>query len=325
MHPRSEFIWIDGKLTPYDQAVVPFLSSTIHYGAGAFEGIRCYKTENGPAVFRLKEHIERLFDSAKILGIREMPFSEEQVCQAVKDTINANGYEECYIRPLVYFSDNAMNLNIDNGVVSIGVAVWKWGAYLGEEGLMKGVRACVSSYTRSHINANMTKAKITGNYPNSILAKTEATRNGFEEAIMLDTQGYVAECTGENLFLVRRGKIITPPQAPVLEGITRDALCQIAEYMGLQVVEAQISRDQLYIADEIFVCGTAAEVCAIREVDYRTIGEGKMGPVTRQIQRAYADAVHGMHPLSASWLDYVSQPSAGALSESSISISTPAD
>ena len=305
MSTRSELVWMDGELVPFDKATVPFLNRSLHYGAGVFEGIRCYKTDRGPAVFRLKEHIERLFDSAHVLSLRNMPFNQEQIIAAVKQTIAANKYEECYIRPLVYFSTNEMGLNLDQGKVSIGIAVWEWGAYLGEESLEKGIRACVSNYTRHHINAVMTKAKIAGNYPNSMMAKTDALRAGFDEAIMLDSNGYVAECTGENLFLVRNGKLITPPMAPVLEGITRDSLIQIARHQGIDVMEQPISRDQLYIADEAFVCGTAAEAVAIREVDFRTIGSGKMGPVTRQLQRAYQEAIHGKHPLSAGWLDYV--------------------
>jgi branched-chain amino acid aminotransferase len=307
MTTRSEYVWMDGTLVEFDKATVPFLNRTLHYGAGVFEGIRCYSTEQGPAVFRLKEHISRLFDSAHVLGLCNLPFSEAEVVQGVKETITANGFEECYVRPLIYFSTNEMGLNLDAGKVSIGIATWKWGAYLGEEGLEQGVRACVSSFTRHHLNAVMTKAKITGNYPNSMMAKTDALRAGFDEAIMLDPNGYVAECTGENLFLVRGSKIITSPMAPVLEGITRDTLIQIARHMGLEVVEQPISRDQLYIADEIFVCGTAAEVVAVREVDFRAIGSGKMGTITRQIQRSYAGAVRGRHTFSPQWLDYVHQ------------------
>jgi branched-chain amino acid aminotransferase len=307
MSTRSQYVWMDGALVEFDKATVPFLNRTLHYGAGVFEGIRCYNTAQGPAVFRLKEHVSRLFDSAHILGFRTLPYGEDEICTAIKQTIAANSYTECYIRPLIYFSSNEMGLNLDLGTVSIGIAVWEWGAYLGEDGLEKGVRACVSSFTRHHLNAVMTKAKITGNYPNSMMAKTLALRAGFDEAIMLDPNGYVAECTGENLFLVRDGKVITPPMAPVLEGITRDSLIQIISHLGIDVVEHQVSRDQLYIADEVFVCGTAAEVCAVREIDFRTIGSGKMGPVTRQIQHAYADVVHGRHPLSAGWLDYVSK------------------
>ncbi len=307
MTTRSEFVWMDGELVEFDKATVPFLNRSLHYGAAVFEGIRCYNTEQGPAVFRLKEHIERLFDSAHVLSMRPMPFTEEQIVAAVKDTIRANGYDECYIRPLVYFSTNEMGLNLDQGKVSIGIAVWKWGAYLGEEGRENGIRACVSNFTRHHINAVMTKAKVAGNYPNSMMAKTDALRAGFDEAIMLDSNGYVAECTGENLFTVRHGKLITPPMAPVLEGITRDSIIQVARKLGLEVVEAQISRDQLYISDEVFVCGTAAEVVAIREIDFRKIGSGKLGPVARQIQRAYDEAIHGRHVLSEGWLDYIPQ------------------
>ncbi len=305
MGSESKYVWMDGKLVEFEKATVHFLNRTLHYGIGVFEGIRSYKTAQGPAVFRLKEHVERLFDSARVLGFRSLPFDEEQVCAAIKETIAANGFNECYIRPLFHLSADSMGLNLDNGTVHLGIAVWEWGAYLGEEALEKGVRANVSSFTRHHLNATMTKAKVTGNYSNSVLAKTESLRLGFDEAIMLDSQGYVAECTGENLFLVRNGRIITPPLAPVLEGITRDTVIQLAHDLGIDVIEQPISRDQLYIADEIFVCGTAAEVIAIREIDFRTIGAGKMGPVTRKVQQAYQEAIHGRHPRSAGWLDHV--------------------
>jgi branched-chain amino acid aminotransferase len=307
MSPQSQYSWMDGKLVEFEKATVHFLNRTLHYGVGVFEGIRCYSTPDGPAVFRLKEHVERLFDSAKVLGFHDLPFDEEQTRAAIKETIAVNGFSECYIRPLFYLSSDSMGLNLDSGQVSLGIAVWEWGSYLGIEAMEKGVRANVSSFTRHHLNATMTKAKVTGNYPNSVMAKTESLRLGFDEAIMLDSQGYVAECTGENLFLVRNGRIITPPMAPVLEGITRDSLIQIARGMGIEVVEQAVSRDQLYIADEVFVCGTAAEVVAIREIDFRTIGAGKMGPVTRQVQRAYQEAIHGRHSLSVAWLDYVEQ------------------
>jgi branched-chain amino acid aminotransferase len=314
MSTRSDYVWMDGQLVPYDNATIHFLNRTLHYGLGVFEGIRCYNTDSGPAVFRLNEHVERLFDSARVLGFRELPYSEEEIRAAIMQTIAANGFDECYIRPLVHFATQEMGLNLDLGRVTIGIAVWQWSHYLGQEAIEAGVRANVSSFTRHHLNAVMTKAKITGNYPNSVLAKTESLRLGFDEAIMLDGQGYVAECTGENLFVVRGGRIITPPMAPVLEGITRDSLIQIARHLGLELVEQPISRDQLYIADEVFVCGTAAEVVAIREIDFRPIGSGKMGPVTRQIQNAYQDAIRGRHPLSAGWLSYVSaaQPAAPA-------------
>jgi branched-chain amino acid aminotransferase len=314
MNTGSQFVWMDGALVPFDQATVPFLNRTLHYGVGVFEGIRCYNTDRGPAIFRLSEHVDRLLDSAHILGFRNMPFSAEELRDAIKQTVAANGFQECYIRPLVYFSSQEMGLNLDIGKVSVGIAVWEWGHYLGQEAQEKGIRANISSFTRHHLNSMMTKAKITGNYPNSVLAKTEALRLGFDEAIMLDGQGYVAECSGENLFTVRNNRIITPPMAPILEGITRDALMKVASDLGYAVVEAAISRDQLYISDEIFLCGTAAECVAVTEVDFRKIGTGRMGPVTRQIQQAYQDAIHGRHPRSEEWLDYVSS-----------SISTPAD
>lgn len=306
MGTESKYIWMDGQLVEFDKATVHFLNPTLHYGMGVFEGIRSYKTDQGPAVFRLKEHVKRLFDSAKVFGMTNLPYTEEEIRNAIKLTVAVN-FPQCYIRPLVYYSSGSMSLNTDLGKVSMGVAVWEWDAYLGEEALQRGIRANVSSFTRGHLNSTMTKAKITGNYPNSVLAKTESVRLGFDEAIMLDQQGYVSECTGENLFLVRNGKLITPPMAPVLEGITRDAVIQVAQSMGIEVVEQQISRDQLYIADEMFVCGTAAEVVAVREVDFRQIGIGRMGPVTQKIQRTYQDVLHGRHPFSAKWLDYVEE------------------
>jgi branched-chain amino acid aminotransferase len=307
MSTRSQYIWMDGQMVEYEKATVHFLNPTMHYGMGIFEGIRCYSTANGPAVFRLKDHIERLYDSALVFGMTNLPYTEEEIRAAIKKTVTANAFPECYIRPLIYYSSGSMGLNTDLGNISFGIAVWEWNSYLGEEALEKGIRANVSSFTRAHLNATMTKAKITGNYSNSVLAKTESARLGFDEAIMLDAQGYVAECTGENLFIVRKGKIITPPMAPVLEGITRDSLIQLARSMGFEIIEQPISRDQLYIADEIFVCGTAAEMIAIREIDFRQIGEGKMGPITRQLQHGFQEVIHGRHPLSAGWLDYVEQ------------------
>ena len=302
-----EYVWMDGKIVAYAQATVPFLSPALHYGLGVFEGIRCYATERGPAVFRLAEHIERLADSARVLGFRELPFSEKEMIQGVKQTVAANHFTECYIRPLIYADSAIPELNLDSSKARLGIGAWEWANYLGQEAVEKGVRANVSSFTRHHINVSMTKAKVTGNYSNSTLAKTESLRLGFDEAIMLDPQGYVAECTGENLFLVRRGVVYTPPTTTVLEGITRDAIITLARDLGYPVVEQMISRDQLYIADEVFVSGTAAEISAVREIDFRTIGEGKMGPVTRAIQQAFQAAIHGRHPRSAGWLDPVGE------------------
>ena len=259
MGMESKFIWSDGKLVEYEKATVHMLTPAMHYGAAVFEGIRAYKTDKGSAVFRLREHAERLLKSAEIFGFRNLPYTVDEVVNGAKETVRANGFDECYVRPLLYLSGGAWNLNIDAGKPALMIAVWEWANYLGEEALAKGIRANISSFTRHHPNVSMTKAKIAGNYVNSILAKTESVRLGFEEAIMLDPQGYVAECTGENLFVVRDGKIITPSTAPILEGITRQSIYTIAKDLGYEVAESPVSRDQLYNADEVFVCGTAAE------------------------------------------------------------------
>ncbi|GAB1470612.1 branched-chain amino acid transaminase [Chloroflexota bacterium] len=305
MGMESKFIWKNGELIPFEQATLHFLTPALHYGAAVFEGIRSYGTPKGPAVFRLREHVERLFASARVLGFREFPWDVDQLVQAHKDTVRANGFGDCYIRPLLYLDGGGWNLNVDYGKPSLMIAAWEWNNYLGEEALAKGIRANISSFTRHHVNVAMTKAKIAGNYANSILAKTESERNGFQEAIMLDPQGYVAECTGENLFVVRGGVIFTPSTAPILEGITRSALTTIAADLGYQVKEALISRDQLYIADEVFVCGTAAEVIGLSEIDFRKIGDGRTGPVTRKLQEVYHDAIRGKVAKYEAWCDYV--------------------
>ncbi|OGO44829.1 MAG: branched chain amino acid aminotransferase [Chloroflexi bacterium RBG_16_63_12] len=310
MGMESKYIWMNGELVEFERATIHFLTPALHYGVGVFEGIRCYATERGPAVFRLKEHAERLVNSAKVLGFRTLPYTAAEMAEAIRLTVSANGFDECYIRPLIYLADGGWNLTVDAGKASVGIAVWEWKNYLGQEALENGIRANIASFTRHHPNVTMTKAKVTGNYANSVLAKTESVRLGFEEAIMLDPQGYVAECTGENLFLVRGGKIYTPLTAPVLEGITRDALVTLARDLGYEVIEQPIARDQLYVADEVFVCGTAAECIALREIDFRVIGAGKMGPVTRAVQQAFHAAIRGKHPRSAEWLDYVNTPAA---------------
>ncbi len=302
---QSKYIWMDGELVAYEKATVHFLTPALHYGLGAFEGIRCYSTAHGPAVFRLREHLERLLDSVLILGVRDFPYTLGELRQAVHRTIRANEFSQCYVRPLVYMADGPLGLNLDAHRLAVGVAVWEWGTLLGEEALARGVRAMVSSFTRLHPNVAMTKAKISGNYVNSVMAKTLAVRAGFEEAIMLDPAGFVAECTGENLFLVRNGRIHTPPRATVLEGITRDAIMTLAADKGYTLVEQPISRDELYIADEVFVSGTAAEVAAVCEIDFRKIGDGRMGLVTREIQQAFFQTVRGEGGRSAEWLDYV--------------------
>lgn len=308
MGMESKYIWMNGELVEYDKATVHFLTPALHYGIGVFEGIRCYATESGPAIFRLKEHSERLVHSARILGFRALPSTAEEIAEAIKLTVSVNGFDECYIRPLIYLTDGGWNLNVDSGKPSIGIAVWEWKNYLGKDALEHGVRANVASFARHHPNVMMTKAKITGNYANSVLAKTESVRLGFEEAILLDPQGYVAECTGENLFLVRRNTVYTPDLAPVLEGITRDSIITLAEDLDYEVIDAPISRDQLYTADEVFVCGTAAECIALREIDFRIIGNGSAGPVTRALQREFHAAVRGNHTRSKEWLEYVSVP-----------------
>ena len=305
MSKNAGYIWLNGELKDQHAAQVPFLTAGLHYGIGVFEGIRCYQTDSGPAVFRLKDHMNRLALSAAVLGWNELPYTVAELCEATLQVVAANGFGNCYIRPLVYLAEGGWNLCLDNGMPHVGIAAWNWEAYLGKEALERGVRANTSSFTRHHVNVTMTKAKICGNYVNSVLAKTESVRLGFDEAIMLDPQGYVAECTGENLFVVRKGALCTTPAAGILEGITRDSLIAIARDLGYAVNEQPISRDQLYFADEVFVSGTAAEVIALREVDFRKIGNGETGPVTQRLQRAFTKAVRGKHKFSSSWLEYV--------------------
>jgi branched-chain amino acid aminotransferase len=298
---------MDGRLIPFEDATVHFLSPTIHYGFGAFDGIRCYETSRGPAVFRLVEHLERFIDSIMILGIQDFRYNVYDLQDAVHTTIQANEFKGCYIRPAVYV-EGPLALNSDNYVTRTGIAVWEWGTYLGEGALEKGVKMTVSSFTRLHPNVHMTKAKAAGNYVNSILASTLAHRYGFDDAIMLDPEGYVAEGSGMNIFVVRDNVIYTPPRASVLEGITRDSVITLARDIGYEVVEEPIVRDQLYISDEVFVCGTAAEVTAVGEIDTRKIGIGTMGNVTRQIQKSFFKTARGEGSRSSEWLDYVNVP-----------------
>ncbi|HSB00615.1 MAG TPA: branched-chain amino acid transaminase, partial [Anaerolineales bacterium] len=299
---------MDGELVEFEKATVHILNPAMHYGAAVFEGIRCYNTPKGPAVFRLHEHVERLLDSAHVFGLRTFNYTVDDIVKAVKETVAVNGFTDCYIRPLLYLKGGAWNLNVDGGQPALAIAVWEWSNYLGEEALINGIRANISSYTRHHPNVSMTKAKISGNYVNSFLAKTESERLGFKEAILLDPQGYVAECTGENLFVVRRGKLITPSTAPVLEGITRHTIFTIAhKELGYDVLEQPVSRDQLYIADEVFVCGTAAECIGLSEIDFRTIGEGKTGPITRAIQKVYHALIRGKVAKYEEWCEYVDE------------------
>ena len=302
---KTEKVWLDGKFIPWDDARVHILTHTLHYGLGVFEGIRCYECADGQsAVFRLREHTRRLFDSAHIVEL-DIPFSQDEIDAAILETLRANRLAEGYIRPLVFLGDGAMGLLPSDNPVRVALIVWPWGAYLGEESLERGIRAKVSSYTRHHPNVTMTKSKTTGDYVNSILAKREVTKLGYDEAIMLDTQGMVAEASGENLFIARRGVLKTPPLGSVLEGITRDAVVRIARDKGIEVVEQQITRDEVYTAEEAFLTGTAAEVTPIREVDDRLIGDGDRGPLTRTIQTTYFDAVRGRESKYDSWLTRV--------------------
>jgi len=301
---KAEKIWMDGKMVGWDEAKVHVCTHALHYGSGVFEGIRAYETESGTAVFRLKEHIERLFNSAKILKM-DILYSKEEFRQAVKDTIKVNKLKSCYIRPLVYRGYNELSLNPFNCPVNCIVAVWEWGAYLGEEALAKGIKTKISSYARSYINSTSQKAKICGNYINSIFAKMEAIEAGVDEAILLDTRGFVTEGSGENIFWIKNGVIYTTPTATVLEGITRDSIIKIAEDMNYQVQEKYICRDELYISDEVFFTGTAAEVIPIREIDNYQIGEGKRGPITENIQKKFFAIAKGEEEKYLSWLDYI--------------------
>jgi len=298
---------MDGSFVEWDQANVHVMTHTLHYGMGVFEGIRCYKTAKGPAVFRLLEHTARLFASAKIVGM-EIPFTQEQINNAILETIRVNRLEEGYIRPLVFLGDNRRGLNTTGVSTQVAVAVWRWGAYLGEEALTNGIRVKVASFARHHENVFMTKAKVCGAYVNSIMAKLEAVKAGYDEALLLDVAGHVAEGSGENIFIVRHGKLKTPPLTSVLEGITRDSVITIAREMGLAVEEQYFSRDEVYIADEAFFTGTAAELTPINSLDDRVIGRGGMGPVTRKLQTAYFAAFRGEAAEYENWLTYLDAP-----------------
>jgi branched-chain amino acid aminotransferase len=304
MANAAKYAWLDDRLTDAAESGVPLVNAGLHYGFSVFEGIRCYATDRGPAVFRLEEHVDRLLNSARIVGFRDLPWDRESLIDAIHKTISANQFTACYLRPVIYL-DGAMNLVVDSGKPRLIIAVWEWTGFLGAEARERGIRANISSFTRLHPNIMMTKAKVAGNYVSSILAKTESQRAGFDEAIMLDPQGYVAECTGENIFVVRKQIIYTPARGAILEGITRDSVITLARDLGHTVVEEPISRDQLYIADEVFVCGTAAEVIGLREIDFRTIGEGKTGPVTRLLQYEFEKLTSGNHCRSVEWLSPV--------------------
>ncbi len=292
---------MDGELVEWDAAKVHVLTHTLHYGLGIFEGIRCYETVEGPAVFRLREHVERLFRSAKIF-LLDIPYTVDEVCEAVLETIRANGLKECYIRPLVYIGYGAMGLYPEGNPVCLSIAVWPWGTYLGDEGLEKGIRVKVSSFIRNHVNSNMSRGKVCGYYVNSQLAKKEAVSCGYDEALLLDTEGYVSEGSGENIFIVKGGCLKTTPLTSILEGITRNSLMRIAADEGIEVREERFTRDEVYVANEAFFTGTAAEVTPIRELDGRIIGSGSPGRVTKRLQDVFFSIVRGENGKYREWL-----------------------
>jgi len=298
-------IWLDGKLIPWEEANVHILTHSLHYGLAVFEGIRCYLCHDGKsAVFRLREHVDRLFDSAQIGNIK-IPYSKREILEACKETLRVNQLREGYIRPLVFIGEGVMGVYPGDNPIRVAIATWSWGAYLGEEALEKGIRIKVSSYTRHHVNVMMTKAKICGNYVNSVLAKREVMKMGYDEALMLDTEGYVSEASGENIFMVKNGVLKTTPLTSILPGITRDAVIQIAKAKKIRLLEERFTRDELYTAQEAFFTGTAAELTPIREVDDRTIGAGKPGPITKDLQAAFFDIVKGKNKEFKEWLDYL--------------------
>jgi len=305
MADRDGKIWMDGELVEWRDAKVHVLSHSLHYGCGAFEGVRAYKTDQGTAIFRLQEHTDRLFNSAKILRM-PMSVTKEQVNQAQRDVVKANGLESGYLRPLIWYGSEKLGVSPKGNKVHVMVAAWAWGAYLGEEGMARGIRVKTSSFNRHHVNITMTQAKAVSNYANSIMANNEALEDGYDEALLLDTAGFVSEGAGENVFIVKDGKIYTPDlSAGALNGITRNTIFHIAKDLGLEIVQKRITRDEIYIADEAFFTGTAAEVTPIRELDRIEIGIGSRGPITEKIQSAFFDVVNGRNPKYAGWLSKV--------------------
>ena len=301
---RDGWIWFDGQMVPWRDAKVHVLTHTMHYGLGVFEGVRAYRTETGTAIFRLEDHTRRLLRSAHILGMK-IPYDEETLNQAQQNVVRENQLESAYIRPIAFYGSEGMGIRADSLSTHVAVATWEWGAYLGEEGLERGIRVRTSSLTRHHVNITMCRAKACGNYINSILALQEAVSGGADEALMLDNEGYVMEGTGENIFIVRNGKMYTPDLASALDGITRETVITLIAELGLVLEEKRITRDEVYVADEAFFTGTAAEVTPIRELDGRTIGNGARGPVTKELQSRYFDCVYGRQPEHAHWLTYV--------------------
>ncbi len=301
---KAKKIWMDGKLVDWDDAKIHLLTNAFNYGLGVFEGIRCYNTKKGPAIFRLEEHLDRLYNSAKIASI-EPNFSKDGMRKAIIKTIKSNKLKECYIKPIIYYGYGEIGLYPKDNPVSSAISVYPWGAYLGKEGLNNGIRVKVSSFQRPFINSSMTKAKICGNYVNSQLAKIEAIENGYDEALLLDTEGRVSEGSGENIFIIRDGIILTPPTLCILSGITRDSVIKIAEYKKYTVKEVNLTRDDVYTADEAFFTGTAAELTPIREIDRRHIGNGKAGIITKKLQKLFFETVKGSNSHFSKWLTLI--------------------
>ena len=301
MVTKSDKIWMDGQFVNWNEANVHVLTHALHYGLAAFEGIRCYKGIKGSAIFRLNEHVDRLFESAHIMAMK-VPYNKKEVFEAIIETVRVNRLESCYIRPLLYVGYGEMGLFPGNNPIKLSIAAWPWGTYLGEDALEQGIRAKLSSFTRHHVNVSMTRAKVSGYYVNSILAKCEAKNSGYDEAILLDPEGYVAEGTGENIFIVKKGVLKTTPLTSILEGITRDSIMKLAQERKIPVVEERFTRDAMYVADEVFLTGTAAEVTPVREIDDRAVGEGTRGPVTTLLQKAFFDIVKGEDSTHQNWL-----------------------
>jgi branched-chain amino acid aminotransferase len=313
MVDKVKKIWLEGELVDWDDAKVHVLTHTLHYGLGAFEGIRAYKRTDGTTtIFRLQDHIERLYDSCRLVMI-EPRFTREQICEACVSLVRENRMEEAYLRPVIYVGDGAMGVYAPDNPIRTTIVAWKWGAYLGEKAITEGIRGKMSSWARHHIHVSLAKGKIMGQYTNSIMAKREAKLGGYDEAILMDTNGYVSEGSGENLFMVKKGRLITPPlSASILAGITRDSVLTLAREEGIPVAEEMITRDQLYLADEVFFTGTAAEVTPIREIDNRKIGEGVMGTISRRLQQRYFDVVKGADTTHPEWLTVVGRAPAAA-------------
>lgn len=304
MHSRDGKIWMDGKLIEWQDANIHVLTHSLHYGMAVFEGVRAYKTDKGPAIFRLPEHTRRLLNSAKIFQIT-VPYDSDTLMEAQKEIIRTNNLDSGYIRPLIWIGSEKLGISAKGNTIHTAIAAWPWGAYLGEDGINKGIRVKTSSFTRHHVNVSLVRAKASGYYINSILANQEALSNGYDEALLLDTEGFVSEGSGENVFIIRNGKIYTPDLASCLDGITRDSVITMAEDLGFKVIEKRITRDEFYTCDEAFFTGTAAEITPIRELDNRIIGSGSRGPITEKLQSLFFEVVAGKAPKYAEWLTYV--------------------